>query len=221
VEGRQPLALQGLIHRHLAVPVTIGKSATNPEHGNPGPGGPQGDMGRNRTCDLLIVVAWGSSFAIAALGSLSAVTGLVFLVCPLGASVCDCCSRICLGVPSRVAGAFVLCVRVCVCACVCVCVCVRERERERVCVCVCVCVCAPVSLFHGLLMYGCDMQTLQSFIKDNKTVLEEARVSPDDVLVKTRIMALLALAAHSTEVSFSAVKVCARAANSHYHILYS
>ncbi len=53
MEGRQPLALQGLIHRHLAVPVTIltGKSATNPKHGIPGPGGPRGDMGRNRTCD--------------------------------------------------------------------------------------------------------------------------------------------------------------------------
>jgi hypothetical protein len=60
-------------------------------------------------------------------------------------------------------------------------------------------------------MYGWHTQTLQSFIKYNKKVLEEARVSPDDVLVKTRIMALLALAAHSTEVSFSAVKVCGRA----------
>ncbi len=56
MEGRQPLALQGRIHGHLAVPVTIpsGKSATSPEHGIPWPGGPRGDMARNRTCDLLI-----------------------------------------------------------------------------------------------------------------------------------------------------------------------
>lgn len=50
-------------------------------------------------------------------------------------------------------------------------------------------------------------QGLTEFASKNKKVLEENRLNVDDVTVKTRIMALLALASKSSDVTFSAVQV--------------